>query len=188
MFSKTVAGMTNATKSMLDRTASAIDRLNETVGRAICWLALIMVLLQVLVVVMRYVFGLGSVMMQEAIVYLHATLFMAGAGYTLRHDGHVRCDIFYRDGHPSTRAWIDLLGVFLFLWPLVAVILWLSMPYVVSAWSILEGSSEGGLGLPGVFLLKTLIPIMALLLGLQGLAMAGRSLMQLRGHDPGGIT
>ena len=79
---------------MLQTLTSLIDGMNARIGRAICWLALIMVLLQFMLVAMRYVFGAGSVMMQEAIIYMHATLFMAGAGYTLQHDEHVRCDIF----------------------------------------------------------------------------------------------
>lgn len=164
---------------MLFKASPMIDRLNEAVGQAICWLSVIMILLQVGVVVMRYVFGLGSVMMQEAIIYLHATLFMAGAGYTLRHDDHVRCDFLYRDLTPSKRAWVDVFGVAFFLWPFCGVILWFSTPYVINAWAIFEGSPEGSLGLPGVFLLKTLIPILAVLLGLQGITMACRAVITL---------
>jgi TRAP-type mannitol/chloroaromatic compound transport system permease small subunit len=125
-------------------------------------------------------------MLQETIIYMHAALFMAGAGYALRHDAHVRCDIFYRDLAPARRAWIDLLGVVLFLLPMCAVILWASMPSVINSWSILEGSSKGGLGLPAVFLLKTLIPILAILLGLQGLSMAARATLRLVNRPPVG--
>jgi TRAP-type mannitol/chloroaromatic compound transport system permease small subunit len=168
----------------IEKTACMVDRLNERIGRAVCWLALGMVLVQVAVVLMRYVFGQGSVMMQEAIIDMHAALFMLGAGYTLRHDGHVRCDLFYRDLSPSRRAWVDLLGVVLFLLPMCMVIFWVAMPYVINAWSILEGSPEGSLGLPGVFLLKTLIPIFATLLGLQGLALAGHAVAFLGDRPP----
>jgi len=167
------------TGALLFKAASIVDRLNETVGQAICWLSLVMVILQVVVVVMRYVFGLGSVMMQEAIIYLHATLFMAGAGYALKHDDHVRCDLFYRDLTPSNRAWVDLFGIVFFLWPFCAVTLWFSMPYVINAWAIFEGSPEGSLGLPGIFLLKTLIPVMAVLLGVQGITLACRAVITL---------
>ncbi len=170
---------------MLETFASMVDRLNERVGRAVSWLALIMVLLQLVVVVMRYVFGAGSVMMQEAIVYMHASLFMLGAGYTLCHDGHVRCDIFYHDVTPQRQALIDGAGVILFLLPMCLTIIWVSLPYVINAWSVLEGSSEGGLGLPAVFLLKTLIPVFAVLLGLQGLSMAVRAACRLVGDSAG---
>ncbi len=157
---------------MLETFTSMVDRLNERIGRAVSWLALAMVLLQLVVVVMRYVFGVGSVMMQEAIIYMHASLFMLGAGYTLCHDGHVRCDIFYGKATPLRKAMIDGAGAILFLLPMCLAIIWTSLPYVINAWSVLEGSSRGGLGLPIVFLLKTLIPVFAMLMGLQGLSMA----------------
>ena len=97
--------------------ARAIDAVNETVGRAAAWLALAMVLLEFVVVVMRYVFGVGFIAMQEGVIYLHAGLFLVGAGYTLLHGGHVRVDIFYRDAPPARRAVVDLAGVVLFLLP-----------------------------------------------------------------------
>lgn len=145
------------------------------------WLALIMVLLQLIIVTMRYVFGLGSVMMQEAMIYMHASLFLSAAGYTLFHDDHIRCDIFYRDASRSKQALIDIAGVTVFLLPMCVTIVWISLPYVINAWAILEGSSEGRLGLPFVFLLKTLIPVFAILLGLQGLSMAMRSWLRFLG-------
>lgn len=151
------------------------DGLNEKLGKTISWLALALVLLQLIIVGMRYVFGVGSVMLQEGMVYMHASLFLLGAGYTLRHDDHVRCDIFYRTVSPSRRALIDLTGVVIFLLPMCGVIAWYSWPYVINAWSVLEGSPKGSLGLPAVFLLKTLILIFAFLLGLQGLCMAFRA-------------
>ena len=163
---------------------AVIDSINFQIGRTLSWLALIMVLLQFALVAMRHVFGVGSVVMQEMIMYMHATLFMVTAGYTLQLDEHVRCDIFYRDATPAKRAWIDLLGVLFFLLPMCVVIFWVSLPYVANAWAVLEGSSEGSLGLPGVFLLKTLIPLMAVLLGLQGLSVANRAVAHLRSRTP----
>ena len=95
----------------LQRLARAIDRLNETIGVSVAWLALLTVLVEFAVVLMRYVFGVGSVKMQELIVYMHATVFMVAAGYTLLHNGHVRCDIFYAAASPRRKALIDLIGV-----------------------------------------------------------------------------
>jgi len=161
--------------------AELVDGLNERVGRTLAWLTLAMVLLQFVVVVMRYVFGIGSVVAQEAIVYMHATVFLAGAAYTLLHNGHVRCDIFYSDASPRTRAIVDLIGVFLFLLPMCIMIFWVAWPYVANAWAVLEGSPEGRLGIPGVFLLKTVILVFAALLGLQALSMAIRSWLTLSG-------
>ena len=169
----------------LRRLAGVIDALDERIGRAVAWLALAMVLVQLLVVVLRHVFGLGWVAMQESIVYMHATLFLVAAGYTLRHDGHVRCDLFHAQASPRQRALIDLFGVVAFLLPVAALILWTSWPFVANAWAVREGSPEGGLGIQGVYLLKTLIPVFAALLIVQGLALAIRSGLRLAGIEDG---
>ena len=163
--------------------AAAIDRLTATVGRAVTWCLLAMVLVQVAVVLMRYVLGLGSIWLTEAIVYAHAALFMAAAAWTLQRGGHVRVDIFYAAAAPRTRALVDLLGALLLLLPFVAVLAWLSLPYVGRSWAILERSRETS-GLPLVFGLKTLIPLFAILLGLQGLAQAARAWLVLVGAPP----
>src|SRR3546814_739209 len=116
--------------------------------------------------------------MQESVWYLHGLLFMLGAGYTLLNDGHVRIDIFYRTASPRRKAWIDLLGVLIFLTP-VCVVTWIfSWSYVINAWRVLEGSMEAA-GLPAVFLLKTVIWVFVVLLFLQGVAMALRSTLTL---------
>jgi TRAP-type mannitol/chloroaromatic compound transport system permease small subunit len=167
----------------LQRLARAVDRLNETVGVSVAWLALLTVLVEFAVVVMRYVFGVGSVKMQESIVYMHATVFMVAAAYTLLHDGHVRCDIFYAEASARGQALIDLVGVLVFLLPTCALIAWVAWPYVAAAWAVREGSPEGSLGIQGVFLLKSIILVFALLLALQGLALAARSAVRLAGVD-----
>jgi len=166
--------------SGLQRGCDVIDTLNDRIGKAVAWAALAMVLLQFIVVVMRYVFGVGAIMMQEGVVYLHAVLFLLGAGYTLLHGGHVRVDIFYRDANPITKAWVDVIGVFVFLIPTAALVLWASWPYVATSWSVLEGSKETS-GIHAVYLLKTAILAFAGLLFLQALSMAGRSWMVIRG-------
>ena len=169
----------------LERFARVVDAANERIGRAVAWLALLMVLMQFVVVVMRYVFGLGSVKMQESIVYMHAAVFMLAAGYTLLHDGHVRCDIFYSAATARQRAMIDLLGVAIFLLPVTLLIVWMAWPYVAAAWAVREGSPEGSLGIPGVYLLKSVILLFAALLILQGLALAARSALRLAGIGSG---
>jgi TRAP-type mannitol/chloroaromatic compound transport system permease small subunit len=163
--------------------ARAIDRLNEAVGVHVAWLALVLVLVEFTVVLMRYVFGIGSVKMQESIVYMHATVFMVAAGYTPLHQGHVRCDIFYAAASPRHQAWVDLIGVAIFLLPTCGLIAWVAWPYVTQAWSVYEGSPEGSLGIPAVFLLKTVIPVFAGLLALQGVALAIHSALLLAGFE-----
>lgn len=140
-----------------------------------------MVLVQFALVLMRYVFGIGSVMAQEALIYAHALLFLLAAGYTLLGDGHVRVDIFYRPASPRTKALIDLLGVLVFLFPFCWLLWDVALPYVEASWRIREGSRETA-GLPLVFLLKTAIPVFVVLLALQGLSLALRSLEVLTGR------
>ena len=159
----------------------AIDRMNELIGRAVAWLTLAMVLATFFVAGARYGFNWGRVWIQETYIWMHGIVFMLGAGYTLLHDGHVRVDIFYRPASARTKAWIDLLGSLLLLLPIVVMVAWVSWPYIAESWSKLEGSREAG-GLPGLFLLKSAILGFCLLIGLQGLSLAGRSLLVLSGH------
>ena len=162
--------------------AKAIDTFNQRLGSWVAWLALIMVLVQFVVVLMRYVFGLGSIAMQESIVYMHGILFMIGAGYTLLHDGHVRVDIFYREASPKHKARVDLFGVFAFLLP-VCLLIWIySWPYVQSAWRVYEGSKETS-GIQAVFLLKTIVLVFCVLVALQGISLAIHSLAVLLGKE-----
>src|SRR5712692_4607981 len=136
----------------LDRLAQRIDRLSAAVGRGAAWCLLFMVLAKFAVVLMRYVLGVGSIWLQESILYAHAALFMLAAAWTLSVDGHVRVDIFYADASPRTKAVIDLVGALVLLLPFATVVLILSSPYVARAWATLEGSRETS-GLPAVFLL-----------------------------------
>jgi TRAP-type mannitol/chloroaromatic compound transport system permease small subunit len=161
----------SALKTLSDRLAGIAER----VGNAAAWLALGLVLMTFAVVMLRYLFQLGWIAMQESILYLHAALFLLGAAYTLKRDGHVRVDIFYRGFSAKRKALIDLLGSLLLLLPVCSFLLWVSWDYVTTAWSIYEGSQEAG-GLPYVYLLKTLIPVAVLLLILQGISQALSSL------------
>lgn len=163
--------------------ATAINRLNNSVGKWTAWLALTMVLVQFVVVVMRYIFGIGSIMMQESVIYMHGILFMVGAGYTLLHEGHVRVDIFYREASPRTKAIVDLLGAVFFLIP-VSVLIWTySWSYVVQSWSVFEGSKETS-GIQGVFLLKSVILVFCGLMILQAISMIIASILRLTGNEP----
>lgn len=163
---------------LVTRLADSLDHFAERTGRTTAWLALALVLVTFGVVVLRYLFDFGSIALQEAILYLHASLFLLGAAYTLKVDAHVRVDIFYRHLSTRARAWIDLLGALLLLLPVCSFLLWISWDYVATAWSLREGSRETG-GLPWVYLLKTLIPVAAGLLILQGVSQALRSLATL---------
>jgi TRAP-type mannitol/chloroaromatic compound transport system permease small subunit len=159
--------------------ADFIDRLNGSIGRSAAWLCLVVVLVQFVVVLLRYLFDVGSIWLQESILYGHAALFMLAAAWTFRNDGHVRVDIFYSTASPRTKAKIDFAGALLLLLPFASAILYFSWPYVVRSWSIHEGSREAS-GLPFLFLLKSLIPVFAGMLILQAIAQAIRASAALK--------
>ena len=161
------------------RLAERIDSLSEATGRVIGWLTLAMVLVTFVIVVLRYVFNIGWISLQESVTWMHALVFSLGAAFALRRDGHVRVDIFYARMNPRGKAWVNLLGTLFLLLPTCGFILWVSWDYVAASWSVREASAEAG-GLPGIFLLKTVIVLMMVLLLLQGFALAIRSLLILR--------
>lgn len=158
-----------------------VDRLNDTIGRGVSWLTLLMVLVTFAVVVLRYVFSMGWVWMQESYVWMHGVVFMVAAGYTLLHDGHVRVDIFYGDASRRFKAWVDLFGGLFLLLPVIFLIALSSGTYIADSWARLEVSREAG-GLPGLFLLKSVIWVFCLLLGLQAVSMIGRCVLTLSGN------
>jgi len=164
--------------SVLHATVRNIDRFTEGCGRILAWLVLAMALLTTVIVIMRYGFNHGSIMAQESVIYMHGSLFMLAAAYTLKHDGHVRVDIFYRTFSPRRAAWVNSLGAIAFLMPLCVFIFISSWDYVTEAWMIRESSPEAG-GIPAVFLLKSLIPAMAVTLFLQALAEVLRNALTL---------
>ncbi|MDF2764009.1 MAG: putative transporter, DctQ-like rane protein [Rhodospirillales bacterium] len=160
----------------------AVDAVNEVVGRVVAWLTFGTVAVCFLVVVLRYVFSIGFIWLQELYVWQHAVVFMLGAGYTLLHGGHVRVDIFYARMDPRRRAVVDLFGTFVFLLPWLGVVIYYGMPFQILSWRLLEPSSQSD-GLPGFFLLKSVIPAFCVLVGLQGLAIAARSILVLAGRE-----
>lgn len=146
-----------------------IDAFADHCGRLLGWLIFLMATLTTCVVVLRYGFDIGSIATQETVTYMHGSVFLLGAAYTLKAGAHVRVDIFYRNFSARTRAWVNSLGGIVFLLPLCAFILASSWGYASESWRMRESSAEPG-GIPAVFLLKTLIPLMAINLALQGLA------------------
>ncbi|MGC1508773.1 TRAP transporter small permease subunit [Ketobacter sp. MCCC 1A13808] len=171
----------------------ALDRLSEWTGHILSKASLGIMAITVLVVVIRYGFQSGhitlgglrisSIALQESVMYLHAMLFMLASAYTLKHDAHVRVDVFYRRFSPRAKALVDLSGTLLLLFPACGFILYISLDFVDFAWNMKERSGESE-GLAYVYLLKTLIPVMAVLLLLQGIAEALRSLIVLKGVAP----
>ncbi len=162
----------------LRKISDVIDTINNTIGKAVSWLMVIMVINVFLVVVLRYVFSIGFIWMQELYVWTHAAIFMLGASYALLHDEHVRIDLIYRTASARYKALVNLLGSLLFALPLLSILFLKSWPQLVRSFNTLEKSAEAG-GLPGLFILKAVIPLFCILLGLQVLSLMLRSIITL---------
>ncbi|MCC5995030.1 MAG: TRAP transporter small permease subunit [Oceanicaulis sp.] len=175
------AGLPAPASAMLRRGALAIDTVNTAIADMARWAALALVVVTAVIVVQRYVFGLSFTRLQESVIYLHSALFLLTSAAALLQGGHVRVDILYGKLSERGRAWTDLAGTYLALIPMCWLILMTSSGYVGSAWRILERSRESD-GLPLVFLLKTLIPVFAVMMIFQGASMAARAALTLAGR------
>ncbi|MDH5516981.1 MAG: TRAP transporter small permease subunit [Gammaproteobacteria bacterium] len=164
---------------MLQRWIDRIEAINIYTGLAVSWLTLLMVLSTFLIVVLRYLFDFGLIAMQESVIYMHALIFLLGAAFTLQKDAHVRVDIFYQRLSARAQAKINLFGHIVFLAPSMLFIFIISWQYVSESWQVMETSREAG-GLPGVFLLKTMILLMAALMLLQAIAGSLRAIQTLQ--------
>ena len=166
------------------RLSGLIDALNEKIGRSISWLVLAMVLLGVYNAVTRKLsqtigLDLSSNSYIEAQWYMFSLIFLLGAGYTLKNKAHVRVDILYSRVSRRAQAWIDIFGTVAFLMPVTLLILWVSLPYAGDSWKIMEMSPDPG-GLPR-YLIKSVIPIAAILLIVQGVSELITLVAYLRG-------
>jgi len=167
---------------MFNKTLAAIESFIDWSGRTVSWLSLFLVLITFIVVILRYVFDIGSIALQETTTYLHATIFLVGMAYTMQQNAHVRVDIFYSRFSKQTKAWLDLFGALFLLLPFMLFISWISWQYISDSWTVLESSREAG-GLPGVFLLKSLILVMAFLLSLQAFTQIARNIETILLND-----
>jgi TRAP-type mannitol/chloroaromatic compound transport system permease small subunit len=167
---------------MFTKIADRIDTLNDSIGRGVSWLTLLMALVMFVTVVLRYMFNMGWIWMQESVMFMHGFLFMLSGGYTLLADEHVRIDIFYRPMSEKRKAVVNMIGTVFLLFPTCFVVFYYGYQYVSDSWNVLEGSKEAG-GLPGVFILKSAILVFAVLVGLQGVSKFIRSLNTLTTSD-----
>ena len=162
------------------RLVVGIDALNRRVGQGVAWLTLVMVISTFSIVILRYAFDIGPVWLQESVTWMHAAVFMLGGAYTLQRDEHVRVDIFYQRMSLARRAWIDIIGVLIFLFPLCGFIIYQSFDYVTASWSAHESSRDaGGLPYPLVPMLKSILVVMPVLIALQGLSLLIKSALSI---------
>lgn len=164
---------------VLETLIRLVDGLNAALFRLAAALPLLLTLLVFAIVVLRYAAGWGSTALQESALYLHASGFMLAAAWGLRRGDHVRVDVLSGRFSERTRQWIEAAGALLLLLPFAAFLLFLAWDYVGRAWAIRERSMESG-GLPYIYLLKTLILVLAVQLILQGLAEIARAWRALR--------
>lgn len=159
-----------------------IDAVNDWVGRTSAWLALLLVAVTTYDVVMRYLFNITYVFIQELEWHIFAVMFLITAGYAHLLNSHVRVDIFYARLAPRTQARIDLVCGIVFLFPTVFLLVWTSIPFVISSARVLEGSPDPG-GIPGRFVLKAVIPLGFALIGIQGISETIKNFYRARGME-----
>ncbi|WDI30691.1 TRAP transporter small permease subunit [Hyphococcus flavus] len=161
--------------------ASVFSFVTRRTSLVVMWFLLLMALVQFAVVVLRYVFGINYIFMQESITYMHGGVFLLAAGYALLTNDHVRVDIFYRGASEKRRALIDFLGSYFLLFPVCLLLLWTASPYVANSWAVGEGSNESS-GIQAVFIMKSFIPAFAVLLAMAGFNIAARAGSVLKGR------
>ncbi len=163
------------------RLSESLDAFSIVTGHVVSWLTLCMVIATLVIVILRYVFDAGFIWLQESLIWMHGVVFMLGVAYTLQQEGHVRVDIFYREMSAKRRAWVDLLGVVFFIFPLCLFFFVESWDYARAAWSVREVSRDaGGLPYPALPLLKTVLLVMPTAVAMQGLSLLLKSLQRIK--------
>ena len=166
----------------LAKFARTIDAINEVIGKIASWSALCLVFVQFGIVMINYLYSEGSIAVQESLTYMHSLLFLGAAGYTLLHNGHVRVDIFYSKMNEKKKAYINLIGSVVILFPVLIAIGVYAWPYVSQSWDIMEGSTESS-GLHLVFLLKSMILLFVVSTFIQGISISAHSILTILGFE-----
>lgn len=165
-------------RKTLESVSNFIDGMNEVIGKGVSWLTTALVLVICYDVAARYLFNTSSAGIVELEWYLFSFIFLLGAAYALKYDKHVRVDVFYQNFSPKTQAWVNLIGTILFLIPFCYVTIITSFKFTGNAYAINEVSPDPG-GLPARFIVKGAIPIGFLLLMLQAISLAFRSILTI---------
>lgn len=159
-----------------------VDAMNENIGIFTAWLTTLLVINVFYDTIMRYVFKKGHIALQEFEWHIFSVIFLVGAAYTLKHDGHVRVDIIYTKLSRKWQAWIDMVCSFTFLIPFCLIVIYATKIFVLDSWAVRETSPDPG-GLPARYLLKAMIPFGFALLLAQGVSEAFKCLLFLCGLD-----
>lgn len=163
----------------LEKITSQIDHLNEKIGVTVSWLTSVLVVLVCLDVVTRYVFNASSIAIQELEWHIFSVIFLLAAAYTLKHDRHVRVDLFYHQMSEKNKARVNFLGHLFSLIPFSTLVIWSSQDFVMNSFNVGEVSGDPG-GLPFRFIIKACIPFGFLLILLQSLSLLYKSFQIIR--------
>lgn len=166
----------------LRRIIATLDAINERLGHITSWFTVILVAVVFCDVVMRYLINTSYVFMQELEWHVYAIVFLFGAGYTLKRDGHVRVDIFYQGASEEKKAWINLLGAVFLLIPGCVMIILTSLPWIWESIKVMEHSRDPG-GIPFRFIIKSCLPVGFFFLLLQAFSVVLSSIATIFGHD-----
>lgn len=166
---------------LLDKFSGIIDKVSDKIGYIVGWLTTLMVLIVFYDTVMRYVFRKGNVALQELEWHLFAVVFLVGAAYTLKEGGHVRVDIIFINLSKKAKAWIDFIGMFIFLIPFAVMVILSTKGFIMNSWAVREVSPDPG-GLPARYILKAMIPLGFSLLIVQGLSEACKNFLIIMGY------
>ncbi len=149
--------------------AETLESWSERTGRFLAFTPLALILVQFTIVLLVSVFKIGSISLQESLQYINALMFLGGVGYTLKHNEHVRVDLFYSGFKARHKDLVDLFGTVFLLLPFVGLVWYATIPYISGSWANLERSVETS-GLPFVYILKSTILLFALTLTIQAIA------------------
>ncbi len=162
--------------------ARGMDAVNEMIGKICSWATLTLVLVQFAIVLINYLYSEGIIAVQESLTYMHSLVFLGAAGYTLLHNGHVRVDIFYSKMSEKKKAYINLFGSLLILFPVLICIGLYALPFVIQSWEIREGSIETS-GLHIVYILKSMILLFIVSTFIQGISISLHSILVMLGYE-----
>lgn len=169
---------------------AVIDRINWGLGEIVKWALVILILATVASIIALSIFGLSFTKLDELPIYLHASVIMLGSAVTLLAGQHVRVDIFYSRFSPAKKSALEIVSFYALTIPFCILLIWVSQSFVAGSWQTFEGSNDAN-GIRGIFLLKTLLPVFAITVLAQALAIAGRAALQLTGSPlparPAGI-
>lgn len=160
-----------------------MDRMTGIVSGLAMFAAIFLVTIQLVTIISSYALGLSFTWLSELVIYAFATLFMLGSSVALRNTAHVRVDILRPRFGEDGRNWVELVGIYLFLFPIMIRILQTGEQGLARSWSLFEGSRESD-GLPILYIFKTLVPVFAVLMIIQGLSEALKAALRITGKLP----